>query len=760
MMKVSKSIAAATLSVALLGVSMTGLPQYGGGQVMRGFAEVAGAAEAGLPSGVFLNRMNELHKALRAGDPADVQDVRNLRDEIAALDVEANLHLLDPVWGKISANLPEHADEQELKRNLFRIIKAVGSFRYDPQASQLEAIRTNPEFRATLKTIAAAGGNANITIDDFLVFLFGDGGSRRGVEGTIADELAGMSSVQLMSLLGDEEGITNVLLQATEKLLAQVDDYTFSAILSELGVTAQDVRSLVGHFQVKLQKDVPAIRAMTVAYIRTAAETEVEVSDGGRQHEYRLKVFSVDIPSLVVLWSKESGSPDVSVSSNGIVTIPDDVMSASAVIQASLVNPYGGSPKMIIREEVTLTAGAGDVFPAGPFMERMNELREALMAGDPDDAEAVRKLHDELAALDFHRDHRLIDPIWKPIARHLPDSADKEELKEALFDMIVAVGLFRTDPQASDLDAIRTNPDYQSAIQTLAAAGGVEGVSIDDFLILLFGAGEERGGLEGEILDIVADMNATELTRLLSSKGKLNDLIIEALEELMEEEDDYALVKALDELGVKSKDIRSTALAFQSKLKHEEEAMQALAVAYIRTDSESSVKVSANGRQHHYSLSVYGIAFPTGWLKWSKVSGDDEVKVDQKGKVSIPNNVDSGTAVIQAALSLPSDRSSKVLFQQEVTLVNGDAGNVEENIAKIMQLLEEKLDKIQDKLESAKHDHQKINLLMDAVRAGNDAAKELIKLELEPSKLTEQLSVVKEKVNETVTMIINDLLEF
>ncbi|MCU6707977.1 hypothetical protein M6D81_04555 [Paenibacillus sp. J5C_2022] len=760
MLKVRKSITAATLSVALLGASLAGLPSYGGGQVMPGSVGVASAAEAGLPSGVFLNRMNELHEALLAGEPADVQDVRNLRDEIAALDVEANLHLLDPMWGKISANLPDDANEQELKANLFRIVKAVGSFRYDPQASQLEAIRTNPEFRATLKTIAAAGGSANITIDDFLVFLFGDGGSRRGVEGTIVDELAELSSAQLMSLLADEEGITNVLLQATEKLLAQVDDYTFSAILSELDVTAQDVRALVGNFQAKLQKDVPAIRAMTVAYIRTAAETAVEVSDDGRQHEYRLKVFSVDIPSLVVLWSKESGSPDVSVSANGIVTIPDDVMSASAVIQASLINPYGGSPKMIIRKEVTLTAGSGNVFPAEQFMERMNELREALLAGDPEDAEAVRELREELASLSFDRDHRLIDPIWKPIAQHLPDSVDKDELKKTLFDMIIAIGLFRCDPQASDLDAIRTNPDYQSAIQTLAAAGGVNDVSMDDFLILLFGAGEERGGLEGEILDIVKDMNATELGKLLSDKGKLNNLVIEALEELMEEEDDYALVKALHELGVKTKDIRSTALAFQSKLKHEEEAMQALAVAYIRADSEASVKVSENGRQHNYSLSVYGIAFPTGWLKWSKVSGDQVVKVDWQGKVSIPKNVDSGTAVIQAALTLPFDRSTKVLFQQEVTLVNGDVGEVEKKIEKIMQQLEDKLDKIQDKLASAKHDHQKINLLMDAVRAGNEAAKDLLKLELEPSRLAEVLSVVKEKVNETVAMIINELLEF
>ncbi|WP_317618303.1 fibronectin type III domain-containing protein [Paenibacillus sp. PL91] len=109
-------------------------------------------------SSLALNWLNKLHSALIAGDPADIQDVRNLRNEITGLDDTDNQSLIDPLWNKISPKLPASVDQTELKSSMFRIVKAVGSMRYDPQLTDLEAIRTNPEFIATLKTIAAAGG--------------------------------------------------------------------------------------------------------------------------------------------------------------------------------------------------------------------------------------------------------------------------------------------------------------------------------------------------------------------------------------------------------------------------------------------------------------------------------------------------------------------------------------------------------------------------------------------------------------------------
>ncbi|WP_424767434.1 hypothetical protein [Paenibacillus sp. sgz302251] len=760
-----KKMTASVLVYSMLAASLGVLPiSQKGLQDKLGFVSVANAADSGLPSSVFLQRMNALHAALAAGDPADVEDVRKLRDEIAGLDEAANLQLLDPVWNKISAKLPESVDQAKLKTNLFRMVKAVFSIRYDVAASDLEAIRMNSEFRVTLKTISAAGGDANIVMDDFLVFLLGDGGDRKGVEGTISAELTGMSSMQLLSLLGNKQGITAVLLQASEKLLKETDAYKFSSILHELGVTPQDVRATVLNFQIKLQKDEPAINAMTVSYVRTAASASAKMSEDGRRHDYSLKVFGVDVPSAALKWEKVSGSEAVNVTPSGIVTIPAGVAGASAVIQAKLVNPYGGSNKLIFEKEVTLTAKEeqpGDVFPAEQFLERMNKLYAALVAGDPGDARDVRSLRDEIAGLDASKDQALLDPLWNAIALNLASSADQAQLKTSLFEMIKALGSFQYDPNASDLEAIRTNPEFRATLKTLAAAGGVSNITMDDFLIVLFGDGGERKGIEGAILDIVADMKPKEIAQLFGDKQKINAVVIEAMIEVLAESDDYALSKALQNLGVKSEVIRSTVLNFQAKLKYDEPAMSALAVAFIRSEVKPSVKITEDGRQHEYQLMVLGVEIPSSVLKWTKLSGSKDVKVEANGKFSIPKKVPSAAAVIQAAIVNPHGGEMKVIFKQEVTLVN-DKGQIEidKKIGEIFHTLDDQLVKLQTKLKSAKNDKQKVSLILEAVRAGNNAVKKIEKVDASKSVEDKAINEVKDKVNRLIMLIVRDLLDY
>lgn len=304
-----------------------------------------------------LERLNMLHSALMAGEPADIQDVRKLRDEIMGLDDTADQSLIDPLWNKISPKLPASVDQAELKSSLFRIVKSIGSLRYDPQLSDLEAIRTNPEFIATLKTIAAAGGHPNVSMDDFLILLFGDGGHARGIEGTVRDILKDMKPKELAALLGNTDRINEVSSKALALVLDDKDTYALSEVLSKLDVKPEDIRSTVYNFQVKLKYDVPAINALFVAFIRSEAEETVKITANGKKHEYRLKVLGIEIPSVVLKWTKVSGSNDVTVKLNGNISIPNHVASGSAVIQASLVNPYGGKAKVVFQKEVMLVNG-------------------------------------------------------------------------------------------------------------------------------------------------------------------------------------------------------------------------------------------------------------------------------------------------------------------------------------------------------------------------------------------------------------------
>lgn len=660
------------LAASMLATSFAGFPLSEKGLAEKlGLVSVANAASAELPSSAFLDRLNQLHAALAAGDPVDVQEVRNLRDEIASLDETKNAKLLDPIWNKISPKLPESVDQDALKASLFRIIKAVGSIQYDPGASNLEAIRTNPEYRATLKTIAALGGDANITIDDFLVFLFGDGGSRKGVEGTIRDQLAGMSSMQLMLLLGNKGGIVTVLLQSMEQLLGKTEDYKFSSILSKLDITPQDVRATVLNFQNKLQKDEPAISAMTVAYFRSAAQESVKISEDGLQHKYTLKVFGVEVPAAVLTWSKLSGSSDITVAANGTVTIPAGKGKASAVIQAKLMNPYGGSAKVVFEKEITLGSeeeeGEGS-FPSEQFLARMNKLYAALAAGDPADLQDVRNFRDEIAGLNSEVGQALLAPVWSKIALKLPATADQAKLKKSLFDMIQAIGSVTYDPTASGLEAIRTNPEYRATLKEIAAAGGGQNLVMDDFLVFLFGDGKSLKGVEGTVREKLASLSSTELLRLLGNNKGITEILFGAMQQLLGETEGYKLSSILNGLGVTPQDVLLTAANFQQKLQKDEPAINALTVAYMRSESTEEVVVSKDGREHDYKLKILGIEVPALALKWSKVSGSKDITVLANGKVTLAKKVPSASAVIEARLLNPYGGEAKVIFKKEVKL--------------------------------------------------------------------------------------------
>ncbi|WP_168121081.1 hypothetical protein [Paenibacillus sp. HB172176] len=386
-MKLKKPLLAATLSVCLSTAALAGIPDKEGASPLGplGMIQTANAAEDALSSAELLGRLNELHEALLAGDPADVQDVRNLRTELLSLDPVENAQLLAPIWNKISAKLPEDIDQSALRASLFRLIQEAKAIQYDPKVTDLEAIRTNPEYRATLKTIAAAGGYTDVTMDDFLVFLFGDGNKLDGIEGTVTELLSKMNTIQLIGLLGNKDGMTSVMLKAADKLLADKKGYPISAMLKEFGINSKDIGLTVEAVQNKLQMEGPAFRALTVAYMRTATEAEIEESKDGREKEFKLHIYNVDVPSFILTWSKVSGSEDVQISPDGKATLAEDAAEGTAIIQAALLNPYGGPSKVIYQSEVTLTAKTSD-------SEDEQKIAVIMQNLDDDLADVMKKL--------------------------------------------------------------------------------------------------------------------------------------------------------------------------------------------------------------------------------------------------------------------------------------------------------------------------------------------------------------------------------
>jgi hypothetical protein len=193
-----------------------------------------------------------------------------------------------------------------------------------------------------------------------MTFLSGDGDNLIGLEGTITSLLAQKSKLELVQLVLNKQKQTALLLDALEQLLGDSEAYKISSIFNQLGVTPQDLLTAAQSFLRKLQEDKPAINALAVAYIRSEANETLKITANGKKHTYSLKVLDIEIPSTLLRWSKVNRDDKVTVLSNGTVFIPNQIASGSAVIQASLLNPYGGKAKVIFQKKVTLVNGGGN----------------------------------------------------------------------------------------------------------------------------------------------------------------------------------------------------------------------------------------------------------------------------------------------------------------------------------------------------------------------------------------------------------------
>ncbi|MDQ8739280.1 fibronectin type III domain-containing protein [Paenibacillus sp. LHD-38] len=242
------------------------------GNVVRHTSSFTVDYEAGAP---FLEWSGKLRAALEAGDPADREDVRRLSAEIAELDEIEDLSLIDPIWNKIKFKLPASVDQAQLKKKLFDIMLAIGSLPYNEQGSGLVEILSDSELLVALNTIAAAGGVTNLTAEDVLTFVLGDGNNYRGIEGQILYFVSRLSPLEQLGLLSDKQKMMDVLMDAINNQLLQTTYYKISKMLWNLNVHTYDVQLTLQNFHRRLEHDVPAIQAMNIAYIRLKAQESV-----------------------------------------------------------------------------------------------------------------------------------------------------------------------------------------------------------------------------------------------------------------------------------------------------------------------------------------------------------------------------------------------------------------------------------------------------------------------------------------------------
>ena len=338
-MRFTKKIVSAALAAAVAGTALSGSPLSERGVLEKlGFVQTAhaGAADS-FYSSDFVKRLLELHQYLQMGDPADVQEVRDLRDEIATLSFEANGDLIAPIWNKLSGKI-----DPSVQQPLFDFMVAAGSLQYDPSFDNLEAIRKNPAYSGALQAVAALARQNHLTVDDAMQFM-------NALEQKTTSLVSEKSNTELLMLMASESEQTKLLGDALETVLSDTSTYKVSAVLAKLDITKKDMVDTVTNFRKQLKKEVPAIRSMMIAYMRSGAKETVEIDHEGRKHTYKLSIFGREVLAKELLaWSKTAGSKDVKVAQSGVVTIPGSVVSAKATLRASLLG------KVLFEKEVTL----------------------------------------------------------------------------------------------------------------------------------------------------------------------------------------------------------------------------------------------------------------------------------------------------------------------------------------------------------------------------------------------------------------------
>ncbi|MFI2857096.1 S-layer homology domain-containing protein [Paenibacillus sp. JSM ZJ436] len=257
-MTLRKKITVSTLAVSMVAATIAGFPlgsdafsKYAGGAVVS-------AADYNLD--YVKDRLNRVYGQLSESDKNQLRALRDeVKNKISFIAFEQDFAPL----------LSASRSAGVLDSTLFNLFHDLTSLTFDPQYDNLVAIRTNQEYIDAAKQIGQAGGVPNLTVDDIGSFLFGPG----GVERQLVSTLQNKSMVELVNLLNNSETRNNLIRDSFRSVLNNpVSDQSFAQVLSNLGITENDIAASVSGVQSRLDSAVVKDAALALAIAYLAAE--------------------------------------------------------------------------------------------------------------------------------------------------------------------------------------------------------------------------------------------------------------------------------------------------------------------------------------------------------------------------------------------------------------------------------------------------------------------------------------------------------
>lgn len=268
-MSLKRKISVSTLAVSLVAATLASVPLSPKGFANQIGAIAVSAAAADSNLNAVKTKLDKIYGELSTSD----------KDKLRALRTELNTKITKQVFeSDFSEILGKTTAAGVDSDTLYALFQATANLSYDPSYDNLVEIRNNPDYISAAKKLGEAGGVDNLTIDDLAQFLLGD----QGVEDTLVTMLKTKKLTELVGLLNDSEARNNLVRQAYQQTLnTSVSGVKVSTVLSNLGITEEQVANAVKKVQGELDPTIVknAVSALAFAYI--AAEGIDLPKDGG-----------------------------------------------------------------------------------------------------------------------------------------------------------------------------------------------------------------------------------------------------------------------------------------------------------------------------------------------------------------------------------------------------------------------------------------------------------------------------------------------
>lgn len=346
-MSMKKKIIVSILAVSLAFGTLPGIPV----NVLNNNGVAQAAATTPLASPELLAKMNAIHAELTDGEKVYVREAR------AKLWALFNASIVEgtDAWTKISSKSTVTSTE------LLDIIRLSVGFYYDPNGAALNAHLQY--VKPALKKLAVGGANSALTEEASytaaIAFI-------SAVEAQITEELNAADALTIIiTALTNNTDLSSALKSAGDTLARKAitdiiadTSLTFSGILREYNLTADDILEARSVFTDAVDSEREASKALTFAYARTkAALTTSSASNSTGTLNLSLSVFGKAVPSGLITWTTDTSGVSIT---NNVLTNGSDGSTVTASVKATdvLFN------KEIFTGNVTVTNETETVTPA------------------------------------------------------------------------------------------------------------------------------------------------------------------------------------------------------------------------------------------------------------------------------------------------------------------------------------------------------------------------------------------------------------